>query len=284
MRLLLALLLLQGGTPHKGWVTGLCVAGGRTYSCSQAGVFAGRGKDAKLVHRPKNRAIGIAVHRQMLAIAGGRPAKSGELIVIGAETRTMQLAKDLLYAVAVAPDGKSVACAAADGRVLVLDCPSLANAREVFRHTAPARVVAFSPDGQRLASGGLDRLVQIQRTDKKEKPAILEEHTGEVECLAFSADGRMLVSGARDGKVRLHTAAGRYVRTWKDLGAEVRGVTWRDATIFAALSNGAVWAFDSVKGGRRLVRKPDGEPFFSIAVAGNGSLLGGGRRVVEITK
>lgn len=289
--LLSACALLAGQQArHRGFVTGIATDGDKVYSCSQAGVFVGHGDALSLVVRPAFRVVAVAAcpgRPARLLLGGGRPGKSGELQIVrdGDPGPAHRIAKDLVYAVAIAPQADRAACALADGRILLLDFPSLENAREVFRHTAPARSVAFCPRGELLASGGLDRLVQISPLEGASGPKILEEHTGEVECVAFSPDGRFLVSGARDAKARLHTRAGRLVRTWQDLGDEVRALCWTaNETVCVGLANGAIEALDAKAGARRTRRSADGQPLFALAAGPGGRLHAGARRVLVIER
>ena len=118
---------------HLGPVTGVALVGGQVYSVSQAGIFSG----ARRLAKPPFRVMSMAASKPLLLVGGGQPAASGEIAALepdGHRLAKLRLGDDLVYSVAVAPDGKTAAAAMADGRVLTIDFPSLAPSR--FRRTA----------------------------------------------------------------------------------------------------------------------------------------------------
>ncbi|MAE31282.1 MAG: hypothetical protein CMO43_06775, partial [Verrucomicrobiales bacterium] len=138
---------------HLGPVTGVALVGGQVYSVSQAGIFSG----ARRLAKPPFRVTSMAASKPLLLVGGGQPAASGEIAALepdGHRLAKLRLGDNLVYSVAVAPDGKTAAAAMADGRVLTIDFPSLAPASvaEANRHQAIVRAVAFSPDGRWLVT------------------------------------------------------------------------------------------------------------------------------------
>src|SRR5262249_53471735 len=100
-------------------------------------------------------------------------------------------------AVAVRPDGRSLASAGADGAVILWD---LATSQEVRRYPGPTKAIArlaFSPNGSQLAAGGDDRTARVWDVDSGR---LLHEfrHEGPVASVAFQPDGKVLVCGTRD--------------------------------------------------------------------------------------
>jgi WD40 repeat protein len=68
------------------------------------------------------------------------------------------------WAVAVSPDGKTLACSVASGADWAVVLVELATGKERRRfagHQLPVRVLTFSPDGKTLASGGDDATVLV---------------------------------------------------------------------------------------------------------------------------
>jgi RNA polymerase sigma factor (sigma-70 family) len=111
-----------------------------------------------------------------------------------------------VYAVAFAPDGKTLA-AGGGNNVRIWDT---ATGTTVHHLEAPAsRVlpIAFAPDGKTLAAGGLGNAIRLWDL---ETGNALREFWGQEEAvfgLAFSPDGRTLASGGADRIVRLWQVA-----------------------------------------------------------------------------
>jgi WD40 repeat protein len=117
-------------------------------------------------------------------------------------------------ALAVGPDGKTVASAHSDGTVRLWALgPAAAPTPVLQLRVTPGEVdsVAFSPDGKWLASGGEGQggaaRLQLWDLGKLDEPSFssvpLSGHTDTVYAVAFSPNSRLLASTGRDGSVRL---------------------------------------------------------------------------------
>jgi len=122
-----------------------------------------------------------------------------------------------IQAVAVAPNGRRVACAVPDGEVLILDTFG----REVKRFVAAdrrydpyrwkfpspeyhqLRCLAFSPDGRWLLTGGEDRSVRVWDAISGREVRRFDGHLGSVEQVAFTPDGASALSVGDDGAAYL---------------------------------------------------------------------------------
>jgi len=244
---------------HLGPVTGVTLANGNVYSVSQAGIFSGVRRLAK----PPFRVMSMAASKPLLLVGGGQPAASGDVAVYdsdGGALAKRHLGDDLVYSVAVAPDGKTAAAAMADGRVLTFAFPGLAAASvaEANRHEAIVRAVAFSPDGRWLASAGLDGLVLLTPRQPGVKPVVLADHSAGIESLAFAPNSGRLATGSRDGRVRLHSIEGRLLRTFAGVGEPPDATGFGSAPRVLCLD----WNEDRLIGGTStgfLFRLPDGQ-------------------------
>jgi WD40 repeat protein len=99
-----------------------------------------------------------------------------------------------IHSLALAPDGKILATASADGTVMLWDRKSLECLFQLYGHTGDVASVAFSPDGRTLATGGFDRLIRLWDLTSHAEIASLGGHSGGIVNLAFSPDGLTLAS------------------------------------------------------------------------------------------
>ena len=297
LTLLLAPLGQAEETPaHLGPVIGVAVVGGQIYSVSQAGIFREGARLAKLPFRVMSMVAG----EPLLLLGGGQPAASGDVAVFNPATGALarlRLGDDLVYSVAVSPDGKTAAAAMADGRVLTFDFPSLATESviEASRHQAVVRVVAFSPDGQWLASAGLDGLVLLTPRKPGAKPIVLSDHSAGVESLAFAPDSSQFASGSRDGRVRLHSIGGRLLRTFQGVGEppdatgfgqapRVLCLAWGNTTLIGGTSTGYVFRLPSGQGNWQPLHRDQAGPVYSVGQAPGQIVAGKTAQVFQLAE
>ena len=104
-------------------------------------------------------------------------------------------------AVAIAPNGATIAAALSDHTIRLLGAAAQA-LRTLEGHEGTITALAFSPDGQTLVSASEDRQVLVWSVEAGERVAKLESEA-HVRDLAFSADGSQLATAAGEGSVRL---------------------------------------------------------------------------------
>ncbi|MFC1636202.1 WD40 repeat domain-containing protein, partial [Planctomycetota bacterium] len=82
---------------------------------------------------------------------------------ISSEQPSMTLGghSDVVFGLAVSPDGKRIASGSFDKTVKVWDASTGAELMTLQGHNGAVYSVMFSPDGKRIASGGYDKTVKV---------------------------------------------------------------------------------------------------------------------------
>ncbi|QIF02478.1 c-type cytochrome domain-containing protein [Roseimicrobium sp. ORNL1] len=154
------------------------------------------------------RVLALAVQREgdLLAVAGGAPGRSGEVMVISRSTgkliQRLPNAKDTILAAAFSPDGSLLAVGGADNLVRVFRASDWKLAWKAEAHADWITYLAISPDGQLLVSTSRDRTARIFTAAKGEPGITFTNHGSAVTCAAWDPNGKILYTSAADGEVR----------------------------------------------------------------------------------
>jgi WD40 repeat protein len=136
-----------------------------------------------------------------IAVAG----IAGQLAILDAQNlrpiQSIHAHSQLVTQLKYAPDGKSIATACRDGKVVVWNRDNL-QILHSFSMPHDIRCVAFSPDGRYLAAGGYDGILAVWDTADGFKQMIYQRtQTGPVLRLAFTPDAAMLAYNGPAGVV-----------------------------------------------------------------------------------
>ena len=113
----------------------------------------------------------------------------------------------LVTAVAVSPDGQSIASSSMDGTIRLWDVKTLAE-RAVWKIPEPdfpwGAALAYAPDGQMIAVGLTDGRLQLWDIATGKVKASWNASPKKVDVLVFAPDGRTIATTGRDRIVRLY--------------------------------------------------------------------------------
>lgn len=221
---------------HTGWVNGVAVSpdGRQIVSAGQEGSVRWWDTATR-----RTIATGHALRDGFGDVVYG---PDGRLVVTGGEDGTIQIWRDhrraatltghtnVIYHLALAPDGRTLAAADLSGAVMLWDVTTRRRIAVLKRNRPLVSGVAFSPDGRLLATGGADRAVTLWDVRRRTRLAVLPRGPGDVEAIAFSPDGRLLASGGGGGEVQLWDVRGRTrVGRLRGHSAEVRAIAFSPA-------------------------------------------------------
>ena len=105
-------------------------------------------------------------------------------------------------ALALSPDGKTVASAHDDNTLRLWDIASSIETATLKGHKERINTLAFSPDSTIVISGSADETIMLWDVSNKRRQTTLTGHNGSVRELTFSPDGKIFASGSSDGTIR----------------------------------------------------------------------------------
>jgi WD40 repeat protein len=112
-------------------------------------------------------------------------------------------------AMAFSSDGKTVAVASDDGKLLFFDTAARRASGTLDAHEDYISGVAFSRDGRSLVTGSADKTVKLWDAASHGARVTWKGHAGSVDAIAISPDGRTIASVGDDKTVRLWEVSGR---------------------------------------------------------------------------
>lgn len=140
--------------------------------------------------------------------------------------RTLSGHADVVKAIAITPDGQTVASGSYDKTIKLWSLSTGEVQHTLTDHTHRITCIAISPDGQTLASGSYDKTIKLWSLSTGELLHTLTGHPGKVRYLAFSPSGQMLVSSG-DWEIKLWAVrTGKQMRVFAGNSNTARTVTF----------------------------------------------------------
>jgi WD40 repeat protein len=247
---------MGGREPLADWVCSLGVSrDGKTLAagCYHGTVFLWETASGKVLRTLE---ADRAVFSVVFPPVGGGLVLGGSVLCSQSETgqETMRFMghDNLVYSVALSPDGMTLYSGSRDKTIRLWKAET---GKEYFRlegHTASVCAIALAADGRTLASAGEDGSLLLWELATGRRIFVLEGHKEAVLSVVISPDGRTLVSGGADGSIRLwETGVGKPFHRLDGNGGAVRALAVsRDGKSLAsahANSTVLVWDMASIR-------------------------------------
>lgn len=156
-------------------------------------------------HDDQVRALDFSSDGKLLAAAGGKTGRGGQVIVWDTAThqpvRTFNAHKDNILDVAFSPDNALIATASYDKHVMLFNVADGATRNDLTDHVDAVYALAFSPDGKYLATGAGDRTVKLWDVAEGKRHITFSDAEKNVNAVAFSPDSRYLAAGSADKRI-----------------------------------------------------------------------------------
>jgi hypothetical protein len=139
-------------------------------------------------------------------LATGTPGLAGRAVevVIGQNSIQKEFAghNDILYSADWSPDGKIVATAGYDRRIILHNSETGEKIREMTGHNGAVFDLRFSPDGKLLASASADATIKIWNVATGERFDTLSQPQAEQYSVVFTPDNRFVLGAGADSRIR----------------------------------------------------------------------------------
>jgi len=157
-----------------------------------------------------------------------------------------------IYALALSPDGKTIACGRKDGSVQRWNTDGEMSEDVWMGHSEGVRSVSWSPSGGHIASGSYDGTMLMRKGDSgKVEVGPIETQQHWVCSLAYSPSGDRIASGGYNHTICIwdSNTGELLVGPIEDLGFLVTSVVWSsDSSKLYSASGKFARVFDSVSG------------------------------------
>ena len=237
--------------------------------------------------------LGFAEKGDLLAVGTGTAGRDGAVELwdwkAGHRIRILKGHSDLVYGIAMRPDGRQLAAVGYDRLVSLWNLEAVSKPavkaikpRYLRDHIDSVYGVAYSPNGRLAATAAADRTVKVWDTASGKRLFTLSESTGELYTVAFRPDGKQIAAGGADKTLRVWSvgsSGGTLVHSaFAHEGAILKVVYSHDGKeIYTSGEDNIVkqWNAESLDEKAVYPRQPDWPQ--SIAISPDGKLLAVGR-------
>lgn len=198
--------------------------------------------------------------------------------------RTFTGHRDVIYALALSPDGKTLATGSYDQKTKLWNVADATERKTLHGHNGAVFALAFRPDGKLIASASADRTVKLWDVASGERRDTLSQPGKEQFAVAWSADGKRLAAAGADNRIRVWSVSPDAKETTNPLvlarfaheQAILRLVWSADgATMLSSAQDGTVRVWDAAEVKERVLLEK--QPDWPTALAFSGGAVVTGR-------
>jgi WD40 repeat protein len=242
---------------------------------------------------PRIEALAFSKDGKQLALCGGAPAEFGSVQVWDVGDKKLlhayRIGDDSLYGLSFAPDGKSVACGAADKTVRQVELSDGKITLEFKAHSDWVLGTAYTLDGKRIVSGGRDKAIKLIDVGTGRFVDDVNNPLEQVISMARHPKEEQVLYGGELGTPRLYKisdnqqrTAGRndtnLVKAFERQPGPASAVAFSpDGALVAVGSVGEVRVYENNKDAKRVATLSGHQgPVFAIAFKPDGSQIATG--------
>ena len=195
-------------------------------------------------------------------------------------TLRLEDAGSVVYGLAFAPDGSTLAASGSDGNVHLWDARTDATRGAPIAVGAPVYSVAFTPDGQGLVSASGDGAIRVWNVQTHKEQRTTIRNSTSTHALVFAPRGEMLFSAGADGTIRLWDLQQRKVQPRLiPVHSGVNRIAFRpDGKLLASADQDGTVRLWDVHSGTRVgeLGSAQGAPVFALAFSPDGRTVASG--------
>ncbi len=238
-------------------------------------------------HRGNVNAIVWSADGAQLFAASGESAVAGEVkqwsIADAKVLRTFSGHRDMIYALALSPDGKTLATGSYDQKIKLWNVAEGTERRTLSGHNGAVFGLAFRPDGKLLASASADRTVKLWDVTSGERRDTFSQPLKEQFAVAWSADGKRLAAGGADNRIRIWQVSPEARETTNPLliarfahDQPILRVLWSadGKSLLSSAQDGIVKVWDAADVQERLALEKQSDWPTALAFAGDALVVG----------
>ena len=238
-------------------------------------------------HRGTVNALVWSADGAQLFAASGEGAIEGEVrqwdLASAKVARTFTGHRDMIYALAISPDGKTLATGSYDQKIKLWNVADGVERKTLSGHNGAVYGLAFRPDGKLLASASADRTVKLWDVVSGERRDTLSQPGKEQFAVAWSADGKRLAAAGADNRIRVWSVSADAKETTNPLVAAkfaheqaILRLVWSadGAAMISSAQDGTVRVWDAAEVKERVLLEKQPDWPTALAFSGDNVVTG----------